>query len=77
MQDQLYYGTVIWFKAMGFIKQDSGSKDIFVHYSNIIADPGAYKTLKAGQRVSYTIGANQKGPQAENVKVIEEAPEDE
>jgi len=45
---------------------------MFVHFSNIVGEPGKFKSLTAGQRVSFTIGANNKGPQAENVVILEE-----
>jgi CspA family cold shock protein len=47
-------GTVKWFnpeKGYGFISNDSGGDDVFVHYSDIEAQ--GYKTLTEGQRVSY------------------------
>lgn len=75
---QLLYGTVLWFgKGYGFIKTDDGSSDKFVHYSNIVTEPGKFKTLTAGQRVSFVIGMNKNGPQAEQVIVIEEYQEEE
>jgi len=70
-------GKVCWFdpkKGIGFITKDDGSGDLFVHWSNI--DMGGFKTLKPGQKVSYVLGANHHGEQAEQVKVTEEAPED-
>ena len=69
-------GTVIWFsskKGIGFIARE-GEADLFVHYSNIIAE--GYKTLREGQKVSYELGENHKGPQGVNVRVVEEAPEE-
>lgn len=66
-------GTVVWFNAktgVGFIARDNGEKDLFVHWSNIVAE--GFKTLKASQRVSFDIGENHKGPQAINVVVIED-----
>ena len=45
-------GTVKWFnaeKGYGFITQDDGSADVFVHWSAILAD--GYKSLDEGQRV--------------------------
>ena len=70
---EVMYGEVVWFNnSFGFVKPDDGEKDLFVHYSNIVTDPGKFKTLTAGQRVSFTIGANNTGPQAENVVVIAE-----
>jgi len=74
-EQEVKYGTVVWFnnkRGIGFIKPDDSEKDFFVHYSNIIADPGKYKSLTAGQRVSFVVGANNTGPQAESVTVIAE-----
>lgn len=67
---QVYFGTVIWFnrKGIGFIRPDEAGSDLFCHYSNIVME--GFKTLHAGERVSYTIGANKNGPQAEEIKVI-------
>lgn len=47
-------GTVKWFnseKGFGFIKNDDGSDDLFVHFSAIQGD--GYKSLEEGQRVSF------------------------
>ncbi len=63
-------GTVKWFndeKGFGFIEQ-SGGKDVFVHYSAIQSD--GRRTLKEGQKVKMTVTQSAKGPQAENVSVI-------
>jgi CspA family cold shock protein len=63
-------GTVVWFndkRGIGFIKPDDGGKDYFVHYTNIISEPDKFKTLTAGQRVSFCVGANKNGPQAEEI----------
>ncbi|WP_017444554.1 cold-shock protein [Gayadomonas joobiniege] len=60
-------GTVKWFndeKGFGFIEQEGG-KDVFVHYSAIVAS--GRKTLREGQAVTMTVTQGQKGPQAENV----------
>jgi len=64
-------GTVKWFneeKGFGFISQEGG-KDVFVHYSAIHAE--GRKTLTVGQKVKMTVTETAKGPQAENVIVIE------
>ena len=63
-------GTVKWFngdKGYGFIAVDGG-QDVFVHFSAITA--GGYRSLEEGQKVEFDITQGQKGPQAENVKVI-------
>jgi CspA family cold shock protein len=63
-------GIVKWFnaeKGFGFITQDDGGPDVFVHYSAI--DAGGYRSLDENQRVSYDVTAGPKGPQATNVKL--------
>lgn len=70
-------GIVIWFNnslGYGFLKPDEGGEDLFCHWSSVITEKGTYKTLTAGQKVSYTVGANNTGPQAENIVVLEDAP---
>lgn len=47
-------GTVKWFneeKGFGFIANDNGSGEVFVHFSAIQSD--GFKTLAEGQKVSY------------------------
>ena len=47
-------GTVKWFnetKGFGFISNDEGGDDVFVHFSAIMTD--GFKTLAEGQKVSY------------------------
>lgn len=63
-------GTVKWFndaKGYGFISREEG-KDVFVHYSAIVAD--GYKSLAEGQRVEFEIITGPKGEQAANVRKI-------
>jgi len=63
-------GTVKWFnsaKGYGFIQQEDG-EDLFVHFKSIVSD--GYKTLEEGQKVEFTVGEGQKGPQAQDVKAI-------
>lgn len=63
-------GTVKWFsdeKGYGFITPDDGSKDLFVHHSNILGD--GFKSLSDGQAVTYEAGQGQKGPEATSVQL--------
>ena len=61
-------GTVKWFnesKGFGFISQDGGGDDVFVHF-NAIQSTG-FKTLNEGQSVSFEVENGPKGLQASNV----------
>ena len=61
-------GTVKWFnadKGFGFITPEDGSKDLFVHHSEI--KTSGYATLEDGQKVEFEEGQGQKGPCATNV----------
>lgn len=49
-------GTVKWFnesKGFGFISNDDGSGDVFVHFSSIQSE--GFKNLMEGQKVSYDV----------------------
>jgi CspA family cold shock protein len=64
-------GSVKWFnaeKGFGFIAQDGGGADVFVHYSAIQTQ--GYRSLDENQRVEFEITQGPKGPQAENVQPI-------
>lgn len=66
-------GRVKWFnnaKGYGFILPEDGGEDHFVHYSSILMD--GYKTLKAGQFVSYDVLEGPKGCHAVNIKPLAE-----
>ena len=64
-------GTVKWFnaeKGFGFIAQENGGDDVFVHYSAIQSQ--GYKSLDENQKVEFDVVAGPKGPQAENVQAV-------
>lgn len=61
-------GTVKWFneqKGFGFITNDNGGDDVFVHFSGI--ETNGFKTLAEGQKVSFEITRGNRGMQATNV----------
>lgn len=61
-------GTVKWFnsaKGFGFINQDDGGEDLFVHHSEIKTE--GYASLDEGQAVEFVIGQGKKGPCATGV----------
>jgi len=62
-------GKVKWFnnaKGYGFILADEGGEDLFAHFSSIQMD--GYKTLKAGQSVSFELTQGPKGNHAVNIR---------
>ena len=63
-------GTVKWFsnkKGFGFIENDDGG-DVFVHHTSI--QGSGFKTLSEGDRVSFDVEQDQKGPKANKVSKI-------
>lgn len=67
-------GTVKWFnnaKGYGFILADEGGEDLFAHYSAIQME--GYRTLKAGQQVSFDIVKGEKGYHAANIMSLKAA----
>lgn len=64
-------GTVKWFngeKGFGFITPDDGTKDLFVHYSEIQGN--GYRSLDENQRVQFEVAQGAKGPQAVAVTTV-------
>lgn len=68
-------GLVKWFsneRGYGFVLKDGTTEngEYFVHFSSIIME--GYKTLKAGQKVTFELLETDKGTQAVNVMLDEE-----
>lgn len=64
-------GTVKWFngeKGFGFITPDDGTKDLFVHYSEIQGN--GFRSLDENQRVQFEVEQGAKGPQAVGVSTV-------
>jgi len=61
-------GTVKWFNSSnGFIEQEDGGPDVFVHHTGINAS--GFKSLNEGEKVTFDIQQGPKGPSAVNVTV--------
>ena len=61
-------GKIKWFndqKGFGFIADDKGGEDVFVHFSAIQMD--GFKTLAEGQAVEFEVKTGEKGLHASNV----------
>jgi CspA family cold shock protein len=62
-------GTIKWYdpeKGFGFLSQDNGGPDLFLHSSVV-----GYETVAEGDRVEFTSGYGTKGERAESITVIE------
>jgi CspA family cold shock protein len=65
-------GSVKWYnpdKGFGFVGQDGGGKDVFVHATTL--DRGGLSGLAEGQRVRMQIGQGQKGPEARSIELLD------
>jgi len=72
-EDIIVKGIVKWFnnaKGYGFIGQQDDRSDVFVHYSGIIGE--GYLTLNEGDRVEFEVVIGPKGPQAANVRKLDQ-----
>lgn len=66
-------GSIKWFnsvKGYGFIEPDDGSKDVFLHVSELRKAKIGEDELDEGDKVEFVIAAGDKGPKAINVKVL-------
>lgn len=64
-------GAVKWFsdqKGYGFITPEDGSKDLFIHHTNIEGE--GFKTLAEGQKVEFEPAQGKKGPEATKVRPV-------
>jgi len=70
----MFTGTVKWFdagKGFGFISNDNGGDDVFVHFSSIVSS--GYKALNDGQKVTFDTEPdpkNSRKTRAINVRLV-------
>ena len=63
-------GTIKWFdpsKGYGFLERDKGG-DLFVHLRSV--QPEDRRRLRENTRVRFSVENTEKGPQAENIRII-------
>ena len=56
-------------KGWGIIADPVSQQDVYVHYTAINME--GYKTLRAGQEVTFDVARNDHGPCAQNVTLTE------
>lgn len=64
-------GTVVWFnekKGFGFLRDDASRDEVFVHYEAI--DRPGFKTLNAGERVSFEYASGPGGLKAARLTLL-------
>ena len=67
----MHRGSVKWFnnaKGYGFIVADNFDEDLFIHYSAINVE--GYKTLKAGQAVTFDVTPGNRGLHAIDITPV-------
>lgn len=67
----MHHGSVKWFnnaKGYGFIVSEDFNEDLFIHYSAINVE--GYKTLKAGQTVTFDVEPGERGLHAIEINPI-------
>ena len=65
-------GTIKWFdpsKGYGFLIRDKGG-DLFVHLRAV--QPADRRKLKENTKVRFSVENSEKGPQAENIRIIKD-----
>jgi cold shock protein len=69
IEESRHRGVVRWFsleKGFGFIAPEDGGEDVFVRYSSVAGD--GFRQLFDGQRVTYELSDDGRGPRALEVR---------